>query len=87
VSSFFEPPPLRHEEPEHVAPAWFGPPDDVIGEAAAGPFVLARTDALALAIWGITAFPTGITFSLAIVRRTPDDDGFDPDLDTDMALH
>jgi len=57
----------------------------VIGEAAAGPFVLARTDALALAIWGITAFPTGITFSLATVRRT-DDGTFDPDLDMEMAM-
>lgn len=69
-----------------MAPPWFGPPEDVIGEAAGAGFVLARTDALALAVWGITAFPTGITFSLVIVRRAIDD-GFDPDMDTDMAMH
>jgi hypothetical protein len=70
-----------------VAPPWFGPPEDVIGEAAGAPFVLARTNALALAVWGITAFPTGITFSLAIVRRALDDGDFDPDMDTYTALH
>ena len=86
MSTFFEPPPPSREEPEHLAPPWFGPPEDVIGEAAGEPFVLARTDALALAVWGITAFPTGITFSLAIVRRSTDE-GYDPDMEMDMALH
>ena len=44
MSAFFEPPPPSREKPEHVAPPWLGPPEDVIGEAAGKPFVLARTD-------------------------------------------
>ena len=82
MDTFFEPPRMRAELDEPVAPAWFGPPEDVIGVAAASPFLLARTDALALAVWGITAFPTGIAFSLAIILRSLDYEGFDPDLDT-----
>jgi hypothetical protein len=85
--SFFAPPPARDEEPEHPPPAWYGPPDDVIGQAAGEGFVLARTDALALAVWGITAFPTGLAFSLAIVLRRADDPDLDPELDLDMAMH
>jgi hypothetical protein len=84
---FFAPPPATEEEPEHVPPAWYGPPDDVIGQAAGEGFVLARTDALALAVWGITAFPTGLAFSLAIVVRRADDPDLDPELDLDMAMH
>ena len=84
---FFAPPPAPEEEPEHVPPAWYGPPDDVIGQAAGEGFVLARTDALALAVWGITAFPTGLAFSLAIVVRRADDPDLDPELDLDMAMH
>lgn len=85
---FFAPPPApEEEEPEHEPPAWHGPPDDVIGQAAGEGFVLARTDALALAVFGITAFPTGFAFSLAIVVRRADDPDLDPDLDLDMAMH
>lgn len=84
---FALPPAPEEEEPEHVPPAWHGPPDDVIGQAAGEGFVLARTDALALAVFGITAFPTGSAFSLAIVVRRADDPDLDPDLDLDMAMH
>jgi hypothetical protein len=84
---FFEPPPAADEEPEHVPPPWYGPPDDVIGQTAGGAFVLARTDTLALAVLGITAFPTGLAFSVAIVLRHADDPDLDPDLDLDMAMH
>jgi hypothetical protein len=46
--------------------------------------VLARTEKLALAVWGMAAFPTGITFSLATVLR---ESVRDVDLDSDMPLY
>jgi hypothetical protein len=85
VTRFFEPPPPPREEPDQIAPPWYGPPEDVIGEAVATSFVLARTEALALTVWGITAFPTGVAFTLAIVKRITED--LDPYEDPDMTMH
>jgi hypothetical protein len=87
MSTFFEPPPPPREEPAYVPSPWHGPPEDVLGAPAGGPFLVARTNALALAVWGLAAFPTGLAFSLAMVSRAGDDAGIDPDFDVDMAFH
>jgi hypothetical protein len=47
-------------------------------------FVLARTEKVAVAVWGVAAFPTGITFSVATVLRESVDD---VDLDPDMSMY
>jgi hypothetical protein len=88
VSFFiFEPPPPAHAD-EHEerppTPPWHGPPENIVGRAVPIEFVLARTEKLALAVWGVAAFPTGITFSLATVLRESDED---VDLDPDMMMH
>ena len=85
--TFFEPPPPR--EPERFerppSPAWYGPPDNIIGRAVPIEFVLARTEKVAVAVWGVAAFPTGITFSVATVIRESVED---MDLsDLDMSMH
>ena len=85
--SFFEPLPPVEEEPAYAAPSWMQPPDDVLGVAAGSPFVLARTDALALAVWGLTAFPEGLTFSLAVVIRRGHEAEIDPDADFDFGFY
>jgi hypothetical protein len=85
--SFFEPPSATDaDEPEEhpPSPPWYGPPDDVVGRAVPTEFVLARTEKLALAVWGVAAFPTGITFSLATVLRGSSQD---MDLDPDMLTY
>jgi len=55
--SFFGPPP---EPPEHAyrQPPWLGPPDNVLGVGVPLDLLLARTDDVAVAITGATAFPT-----------------------------
>jgi hypothetical protein len=86
--NFFEPPPPLPEPDEagepRPSPPWYGPPEDVVGRAVPAEFVLARTEKLALAIWGVAAFPTGITFSLATVLR---ESSQGVDLDSDMPMY
>jgi hypothetical protein len=73
VAGFFEAPPPPPEPPEDLyrQPVWAGPPDNVIGAAAPLRVVLARTDEVAVAITGATAYPTGATLALAVRLRTP----------------
>jgi len=87
MSTFFEPPPPPEREPAYAPMPWHGPPDDVLGAPAGDPFVIARSDAIALAVVGLTAFPAGIAFSLATVIRAGDDSDLDPDFDTDLMFH
>jgi len=71
--SFFEaphPPPEPTERP--AAPAWLDPPDNVIGVGVPLNVVLARTDDVALAIPGATAYAAGFVVELAVRRRTWD---------------
>ena len=85
--SFFEPPPASEPEgPEEYPPTppWFGPPENMVGKAVPIDFVLARTDKIALAVWGVAAFPTGITFTLATVLK---DVTRDMDMDLDTMMH
>jgi len=83
--SFFEPP----EPPEHArelleqpAPKpWFGAPSNELGVGVPLSLLLARTDTVAVAIVGATAFSTGIQLRFATRRRpdlrADDEDGFD----------
>ena len=85
--TFFEPPPPvepdeRYERPP--SPPWYGPPENVIGRAVPLDFVLARTEMVAVAVWGVAAFPTGITLSVATVLKGSNQD---IDLDPDMSMH
>jgi len=68
------------------SPPWYGPPENVIGRAVPLDFVPARTEKVAIAVWGVAAFPTGITFSVATVLRESSQD-IDPDPDTWMYRH
>jgi len=82
--SFFEPP----EPPEHArelleqpAPKpWFGAPSNELGVGVPLSLLLARTETVAVAIVGATAFSTGIQLRFA-TRRRPQlrtvDEGFD----------
>ena len=85
--SFFEPPPAPDaDEPEErpSSPPWFVPPENGVGRAVPTEFVLARTEKLALAVWGVAAFPTGISFSLATVLKGSSRDA---DLDPDTMMY
>jgi hypothetical protein len=70
--SFFEPPPPPEPPPEAFRqPPWMGPPDNVVGAGVPLRLVLARTEDVAVAIVGATAFPTGVLFDLAVRLREP----------------
>lgn len=85
--SFFEPLPPVEEEPAYQVPPWMEAPEDVLGVAVGSPFVLARTEALALAVLGLTAFPLGLTFSLAMVVRRGHEAEVDLDFDFDIGFY
>jgi hypothetical protein len=63
-----QPPELDEEPPR---PTW-DKPEDALGVLAGDDFVLARTDDTAVAITGLTAFPTGFEFELTVAFREPD---------------
>ena len=62
-----EPPPPPETEPE--GPEWFGPPGNVLGAPISDIVVLHRSERLAVAVVGLTAFPTGTMFSLLTKAR------------------
>src|SRR5688500_9418478 len=66
--SFFEAPPPAPEPEERAMPAWFKP-EGVIGAVAPMSFVLARTDDIAVAVWGVTAYDSGFEFVVATLAR------------------
>ena len=71
--AFFEPPPPSSEpEPEPLRLPWMRP-EDVLGAVVPVNFVLARTDDVAVAVWGITVFRDGFEFTVASLtkRRLP----------------
>lgn len=66
---FFEPPPPSTEpEREPVRFEWMRP-DDVLGAVVPVNFVLARTDEVAVAVWGITVFGDGFEFTVASLTK------------------
>jgi hypothetical protein len=67
--SFFEPLEQPPPEEEHRAPAWLGPPDNVLGAAVPLRLLLARTDDVAIAITDATAFPNGVELNVALRLR------------------
>jgi hypothetical protein len=77
VSDFFEPPPPPPAPPEHGVPEWLGPPDNVLGVVVPLPRMLARTADVALALRGVTAYPTGAEFGVLLLLRDPVADPFD----------
>ena len=83
MSSFFEPPPPPPEPPppppRPSRPAWFGPPDAVVGRAVALNLVIGRSDKAAIWISAVTVYPEGFEFDVEIRHRLSADfiDPFD----------
>jgi hypothetical protein len=73
MSSFFEPPPPPPEPPppppRPSLPAWFGPPDAVVGSAVALNLVIGRSDKAAIWISAVTVYPEGFVFDIEIRHR------------------
>jgi hypothetical protein len=71
--SFFDPPPPPPEPPDEVfeRKPWWGAPRNEIGVSTALRLVLARTDEVGLAVIDAVAFSVGLSFTLAVLRRTP----------------
>jgi hypothetical protein len=67
--SFFEelPPAVREMPPRQ--PDWSGPPSNVVGATVPFDLVLANTGELAIAVGGMTAYPTGVSFVVRVLRR------------------
>jgi hypothetical protein len=71
--SFFEPPePLPHPEPpeEPRMPVWWDEPVAVLGVNLQKGFVLARTEALVIAVNRLVAYPTGLSIGVVAFART-----------------
>jgi hypothetical protein len=73
MAGFFDalPPPLKPPEDAYRMPPWAAPPENVLGADVALRLVLARTEELAVAIVGATAYPSGVTLNLTLRLRTP----------------
>jgi hypothetical protein len=71
--SLFEPPPNPPEPPPEPARAPWMRPEAVLGSVAPVNFVLARTETVAGALWGITVFGSGFEFTVASItpKRLP----------------
>ncbi len=52
-----------------MRPPWSGPPEAVLGAAVPLHRVLARTDAVVVALTGMVAYPSGCTFDLDLAAR------------------
>jgi hypothetical protein len=72
--SFFDPPPPPPEPPEEAfeRKPWWGAPRNEVGISTGLRLVLARTDEVAVALLDAIAFSTGLSFTLAVLRRSPD---------------
>ena len=72
--SFFEDLPQMpepdEEESEHAMPAWFGPPQQVMGAIVALAQVVVRTEHVFIGLRSITVYPSGLSIDVALsVRR------------------
>lgn len=82
--SFFEPPPPPDlPEPPFEMPEpepWWSAPRNELGAPVPLRLVLGRTDQVAIAVVGVTAFSTGVTLTLAIRSRSlRGDENLDPE--------
>ena len=69
--SFFEPPPPPPEPPERPPyEPWMGPPDNALGGVVALELVVARSETTLVAVSGMSAYPQGFGFTLAVRWRT-----------------
>jgi hypothetical protein len=73
--SFFEqvPPPVADEAPQRQ-PEWAAPPEHIVGATVPFDLVLANTGAVAVVVGGMTAYPSGVTFTVRVLRREPGPD-------------
>jgi hypothetical protein len=71
MSDFFEPPPPPPLPlpGERRQPEWFGPPDNVLGVVLPLERTLAATGDVALALRGVTVYPTGAEFDVVLLLR------------------
>jgi hypothetical protein len=81
--SFFEPPPAHERpEPEFEIPEpkpWWRAPSNELGVLVPLRVVLARTNQIAVAVVGVTAYTTGFSLTLALRSRSRrGEEGFDP---------
>src|SRR6476469_4631368 len=72
--SFFDPPAPPPEPPGEAfeRKPWWGPPRNDVGVSTGLRLVLARADEAAVALLDVVAFSTGVSFALAVERRSPD---------------
>lgn len=67
-----KPQPARRPAPDMPKiPEWLSPPEALIGAGVALDPVVIAGDRVALALTGVTAFPTGLLVNVALVARTP----------------
>lgn len=73
--SFFPelgPPDDRVEPEEHLPPAWWGPPEDVLPGVVPVELILGQSASTVVMLTGIRAFPTGLDMTLGVrVRSRP----------------
>jgi hypothetical protein len=70
--SFFEKiPAAQPPQPAPRQPEWSGPPENVVGATVPFDLVLVNTGQIAVTVGSMTAYPTGVSFELRILRRTP----------------
>ena len=70
MSDFFEAPPAPPEpEREYHPPPWLAPPANVLGCLVPLQLMLARTDTVAVAVAGVTAYPAGLELTVSVRRR------------------
>lgn len=70
--SFFDisAPDPEPEEPEPAAPVWAGPSERVLPAISTQRAILARTDEVLLSVDRFLVYPTGIAFTLMLLRRS-----------------
>ena len=69
MSFFDEPPPALPEEFPQRQPEWAAPPENVVGATVPFDLVLANTGEVAVTVGGMTAYPTGVTFTVRVLHR------------------
>lgn len=67
------PEPAEDDEPNHTAPAWHGPPQDVLGAVVPlSEGAVVATGHLFVGLRSVTAYRTGLSFSVVVSARRGD---------------